>query len=148
MPAANETEFTSKNMVALENYPGIKVEVLVNGDAVQEYLDPEPVDGHVSRYIEVAAGDPFSVKLTVARGYPRFKALLRSDAMSYKVEIDGTWIDHKIVEKKCFPSRGTYTDAVDALKIRSGLIWQKRALTFSSTVLGISSFKSFPTFLY
>jgi hypothetical protein len=143
----SETEFTPKIMVALDNYPGIKVEVVVNGNALQEHRDPEPEDGHVSRYIEVAAGDPYAVTLTVEGGYSHFKALLGSAAMSFVVEVDGNRIRSILMGKQEFSSRGTLREAVDALKTPRGPIRQKRPLIFANNVLGISAFKSFCRFI-
>ena len=47
----------------------IKVELLVNDSALPEYLDPDPGNDH--RYVQARAGQEYTLKLTLLKGFER-----------------------------------------------------------------------------
>lgn len=75
---------TNLVMVTLDNYPGIKVEVLVDDIPLQEYDDNgEHAPKTISRYIEAQSGKDFAVKLTCTVPLPNQYGL------EWAVNIDG-----------------------------------------------------------
>jgi hypothetical protein len=123
-------------MVALDDYPGITVEIIVGGQALTEYLDPDPSDTNVTRYVEATSGACFEVKVTAAGDYQYFRSLLNSNAMSFLTEVDGAPVKSVIAAENDFRGCNPWSTLIDGKKIQSGGTWTKRRLMFSNIALG------------
>jgi len=77
-------------MAVLSGYPGLKVEILVHGAALQEYdneSEPETAD-KISKYIESKSGEHFAILFTVSEPFQRGN-------LAVKIFLDGERVSHK-----------------------------------------------------
>lgn len=70
----------------------VDVRVIVGGRPLEEYLEPGTVDeGHTqSRYVEITAGQQFSVRFKWQAGFD----LMWADGLYYKLLIDDSNLNH------------------------------------------------------
>lgn len=99
-------------MAVLDDIPGIKVAVVVGGNEVTEYDDPNAADQDQpayptsTKYIECADGAEFSIKLYVNHNYAWG---YRDHALKVRPLIDGKRMDGTIVREdhaECTHIRG------------------------------------------
>ena len=81
-------------MAIHNDYPGLTVEVFVNGEAVPRYdaLAIRSKPEVVTKYIQVKAGDEFSVRYRVERHFPK------NAGISIRSHVDGNYIGRKSLD--------------------------------------------------
>jgi hypothetical protein len=57
-------------MAICDDYPGLKVEVLVDSRPLTEYDDDEATPRTISKYIEGRSGKEFALRITFAHPFP------------------------------------------------------------------------------
>lgn len=83
-------------MTVLPGYPGLVVEILVDGAPLQEYDNDEDDDGSespgtITKYIEASSGATFTIRYTIPEMLPR-------SSLSKQVYLDGNGISDNIEE--------------------------------------------------
>lgn len=84
-PTSAPAIFTA--MAVIPDVDGLKVEVVTNGEPLEEYVDNEEerVPETVTKYIEAKSGEEFGVRWTIAHPYPEYGVL-------FDVYLDGKFI--------------------------------------------------------
>jgi hypothetical protein len=120
----------------------IDVRIIVDGQPLQEYMEPEAIDegNERVRYVEVKAGQEFSVQVTRMAGFE----LMWTEALRFTVEIDDldfySWA--QIEKKDMRHRRGVilhdHFNTVDSSRFKNDITakWERCPYTFG--VLGIS----------
>ena len=78
----------------------ITVQILVNGQALQEYADHELIEENsnvAEKHVEATTGAPFAIKLSVAD-----PSQIDSDALSFIIHLDGKLIQSTLLRKAKF----------------------------------------------
>ncbi|KAF2833847.1 hypothetical protein CC86DRAFT_400440 [Ophiobolus disseminans] len=70
-------------MTTCDQHPGMKAEIIVDYEPLQEYDDDEAEPGVVSKYVEAASGKEFAIKFTFTRPFPT------QHGVEIKVSVDG-----------------------------------------------------------
>lgn len=122
-------------MAILTSFPGLDVDITVNGHALSEY-DPPP-DSHEKltdpatsiKYIEAQPGQEFGVRLCLGRQF----RYLKND-ISFKVILDGNMKRRWTLEKEFHADGFTFT--TDSVKRSVGDQVVSRDLVFSTLTTG------------
>lgn len=82
-------------MAIHNDYPGLKVEIVVNGQALQEYEDKSDKANAkvVTRYVEARAGAAFSVVVSFEQPFQNNRGI------AMHVLVDGNTIRRPVIEK-------------------------------------------------
>ena len=70
-------------MAICDQYPGLKAEVVVDRQPLQEYADDEAEPGTISKYVEAASGKEFAMRFTFADPFPT------QHGVEIRVSVDG-----------------------------------------------------------
>lgn len=83
-------------------YPGLEVEILVDGAALPEYVDSEVVDDEetVTRYVEASSGAAFAVRCSLP------KTLFTAHSVLLAIDIDGVVVRSTTYEQSIFGQSG------------------------------------------
>ena len=83
-------------MAIIDDIPGVRVEVIVEGSALQEHVDDdvEKSDRTITRYIKAVSDQVFAVSIELL---PEFE--FRGDCIGFDVYVDGVWIDGPLIRK-------------------------------------------------
>lgn len=130
-------------MAILDEVPGIKVTVQVDGQDLTEFDDPHAADSDfkvdyecpvVSKYIESIEDAEFSIKLAIDHDVYAWGRRFRSRCLIGHAEIDGSWIDSPIIHA------GDEDQVIDGLRSYSEASkeWYLRKLKFSMTSQGVA----------
>lgn len=84
-------------MAITESHPGIKVEIICKGQALEEYEDEETKGSQtsVTKYVEAQSGSEFSVNITCTKPLP-------TESVAFKLYLDGQRIRLKTAQNRQF----------------------------------------------
>lgn len=118
-------------MAITDVLPGVQIQIIVNGTALQEYEDQGSTEGvrTVKRYIEVVSGQRFSVLITLL---PHF--IFKGDCIRFRIYADGEWADGLVLRRKHSSLRSYRSEGRE---VSGGMVETFRfaALETSKTVL-------------
>ncbi|KAF2278092.1 uncharacterized protein EI97DRAFT_441357 [Westerdykella ornata] len=119
-------------MAVLDSYPGLEVEILVNGTPLQEYVDPdeEAVPDRVLKYIEATSNATFEIRCRFT------SAFVWKHDLSLDVYTDGRFACGRIVYKLRNPS--DYTTTFTGVRERNRGKCYVRPFFFSQLNIGES----------
>lgn len=83
-------------MAIIDDLPGVKIEVTVEGVAREEHTDPDVAEDErtITRYIEAATGQEFVVNIELL---PDFE--FKGTCVAFEVSIDGRQVDSPTLTK-------------------------------------------------
>ncbi|KAG9653192.1 hypothetical protein KCU95_g13375, partial [Aureobasidium melanogenum] len=82
-------------MAVLNGLPGVEVTVVVDGEDLREYQDPNMEDGEdaITKHIAVVDGANFAMKIKVTED-----ALFEGNTLAFNVKVDGSEVSEPIIE--------------------------------------------------
>jgi hypothetical protein len=82
-------------MAILAEVPGLRVEVFVNGKALQEYDDDETAPPKtITKYIEAVTGQNFEIRYSFIKPFPT------RHSVKVKIELDGKVMEGVVFSKR------------------------------------------------
>ncbi|KAF2491026.1 hypothetical protein BU16DRAFT_141592 [Lophium mytilinum] len=118
-------------MAILNDLPGLKVEIVVNGQTLKEYddddEDPEEKPRTVTKYIEATSGASFEVRFTFTR-------LFSLSMYSFAMDI---YLDGKFMDNMCIQKNDLFKGPIELTGVRSkkGEQWYLEKFCFSKLAI-------------
>lgn len=111
------------------DYPGLTVEIYVNGKPLEEYKDPEEEDAPTTttRYVECRSGVEFAIKTN-------FTSPFEPMDMSLRAYLDGSKVDGTVVDKYRLLNK-VHTQSKTEWK--EGKTWRSSKFLFSELNVGM-----------
>lgn len=93
-------------MAVIDDVPGIAVGILVDGQPLEEYIDPDAAARSrvAERYIEAFSNKRFAIELRFDKDI-----MVCGDGVTVRVVIDGVLIDHVCYLKEKIETGGRFT---------------------------------------
>ncbi|KAI5199062.1 hypothetical protein E4T39_06405 [Aureobasidium subglaciale] len=120
-------------MAIIPEVPHVKVDVVVDGRALPEYLDEDDDDSISSdstiKYVESTTGSKFSIRTSLAG--LGLRDLEEGDSMIVDTHLDGKMVDSAV---KKFPLDGYPSFEIRGVRYREGGLWKQRDFMFAELV--------------
>lgn len=121
-------------MAILPKVQGVQVHILVDGQRLVEYDDPDRGDAPPNstiKYVEVEAGASFSFQISMGPQYQ-----YKCDDLKATFYVDGSYVDNVLWSAKQYHADLFWTDTLDGVRFYKDKKWQKRPFTFAQISLG------------
>jgi hypothetical protein len=112
------------------DYPGLKVEIVVNGQPLPEYDDETntPDSNVVTKYVEAESGAEFSINYSFDKTFPT------SHDVNVRCSLDGRQVRKpRVGRTKLLCERG---QKITGLRVQEGKSWGLKKFRFSDLVVG------------
>ncbi|KAF1921827.1 hypothetical protein BDU57DRAFT_563962 [Ampelomyces quisqualis] len=116
-------------MAILEGVPGLKVQIVVQGQALREYEDDtaQVAENTVERYVEAQDGEQFEISYDFGESFPRNRAV------SLIITIDGKDVDLPIIRQFELHEPGGHVSSGPVY--RDGSSWRVRKYEFAAMTI-------------
>jgi hypothetical protein len=117
-------------MAITRAFPGIQVEVLVEGEPLKEYddEDEEVTTDKVTKFIEAKSGSEFKIRWTFTPPFP-------GDSVCFYIYMDGTYVCGAYAQQPDFLGP-TYINSVSGIDSSKGQNWFHEKFCFSEITIG------------
>jgi hypothetical protein len=134
-------------MAILSSFPGLTVEILVNGIAREEYQPPEDevqdTQKHVTRYIEAESGANFEVRVSLNSAFKTAFDISKYDLCAV-IRIDGSYAESRLWHMSDLRSLTLIDQSkkISGVSVGSGKDWKLRKFLFSNLTCNDDSMQS------